>query len=161
SCAAAADQLTFEFKGVRFPNADGTNAYDINNSGVIVGSYFITGVATYGFILDHGDGTQVVYPGSTATQCLGINSFSDVVGVYTAQDGTNHAFLLKAGVYTNLIPNGSSAANGINDNGDIVGVMTECVNCAAHAFLLKDGKLKQLPDVPGSAFTSAGSINNA
>lgn len=144
---------------IKFPGASGTSAYGVNNSGVVVGQYFITGVATHGFMLDHGQGTTLDDPNGTNTLCRGINSAGEIVGAYTAPSGNNHGFLLKDGVYTEITPGALSAASGINDNGEIVGSYTDCQFCQQHAFVWKDGQFQQL-DVPGAMYTGASSINN-
>jgi len=149
----------FKLKKIKFPGASGTSAYGINNFNVVVGQYFIVGVATHGFVLDHGRGTTLDDPNGTDTLCRGINSSGDIVGVYTSPSGNNHGFLLKDGVYTEITPGALSAASGINDKGEIVGSYTDCQFCQQHAFLWKDGQFQQL-DVPGAMYTGASSINN-
>jgi probable HAF family extracellular repeat protein len=69
---------------------------------------------------------QLDYPASTFTQALGVNNHGQVVGQYMDSGGLTHGFLytVSSGQYINLDdPNGvgTTIANGINDNGIVVG----------------------------------------
>jgi len=156
---AHSQDLSLKFKNVKFPGASGTDAYGINNSGLIVGQYYINGVATHGFVLDHGEGTDIDDPNGSDTLCRNINSLGDIVGAYTKPDGNNSGFLFKDDVFTNIAPAALSAASGINDKGEIVGSEADCDFCQQHAFLWKNNQFHQL-DVPGAQYTGATGINN-
>jgi uncharacterized membrane protein len=142
------------FSVVDVPNsfgADNTDARGINNAGTIVGFYTVLTTFTFGKVdVSHGfvrgaTGTYASYdyPGADATSLQGVNSQGDIVGAfYTVADGSSsdptlsvHAFILKSGgeapvtfdpptCGTNGAPTMASIADGINEQGQIVGWCT-------------------------------------
>ena len=82
------------------------------------------------------------------------------MGNYADSSGTIRGFLYQSGSFTDILgPAGatSSAANGINDNGLVVGSYSDSKG-VVHGFLLKKKKYKTL-DVPGATATVASGIN--
>jgi uncharacterized membrane protein len=74
--------------------------------------------------------TSIDVPGASATLATGINAREAIVGIYYDTAGNSHGFLLKRGVFSTLDVPGSlvgvsgtlqTEANGINNEGDIVG----------------------------------------
>ena len=69
------------FTTTDFPDADESEALDINNAGQIVGFYRV-GRAVHGFLLEDGSFTTIDFPGAFATGSVGINDDSVIVGGY-------------------------------------------------------------------------------
>jgi uncharacterized membrane protein len=117
--------VTYDYASLKFPNAPVTNVNGINNSNVIVGSYYDSQYFVHGFIYRAGKFASVNFPGATMTEVLGINDYSDIVGTYQMPGTLNfHGFLRHNGVFTKI--NDPSAAigtmaYGINNSGTIVG----------------------------------------
>jgi uncharacterized membrane protein len=121
------------FRTIDVPGAPGTELYEINDRGDVLGIYSGTRVGEqHGFLLDrHGRITEIDVPGGQYTIPFGLNDRGQVVG-YTADIGpdggaTNiHGFALLKGVngpVTRVDFPGApqTAALGINDRGQIVG----------------------------------------
>jgi hypothetical protein len=113
------------------PNADavvGTQAFGINDGGVIVGQYF-DGSTFHGFVDRPSQGGRRLFddidpPGSTQTAAYGINSAGVIVGAYTS-GSTFHGFVDTNGSFTKLddplADSGGTFALGINDHNEVVG----------------------------------------
>jgi probable HAF family extracellular repeat protein len=148
------------------PNALTTQAFGINASGQIVGSYNSTSLATTnGFLLSSGTYTTLTAPGSQSTTAAGINASGQIVGSYTDASGNNHGFLLRGGNYSTIDFPGafSTEALGINGLGQIVGDYQMIVRGTPgdhFGFLLSNGVYTTI-DVPGSRATVAEGINDA
>ena len=114
---------TFSFPGALVTD---TFALDINNGGVIVGSFKKPG-EEHGFIrAANGTFTQVDVPGSIETEVFGINNNGDIVGRYLDSLGIQHGFERTNGIYIQINYSDPSHdpntyAWGINDAGRIVG----------------------------------------
>lgn len=80
------------FKTIQFPGADLTEALGVNDSGVIIGWYFLGGSA-FGFSLINGQYTSFGYPGAKGTLPRGINASGQVVGEYTYDFKSYHGFV--------------------------------------------------------------------
>jgi probable HAF family extracellular repeat protein len=98
-------------------------------------------------------------PGTT----LGINDSLQVVGTYTEiGTGVQKGFLKTGNVFTSIAPRGAvngTQANGINDQGQVVGVFFD-INFVAHAFVSRNHVIKTF-DAPMSARdTQANGINH-
>ena len=138
---------------------NGTNAYGINNSGQIVGTYY-DAAGAHGFLLSGGSYTTLDVPGGRFTSARGINSSGQIVGFYSDAAGGPHGFLLSDGSYTTFDVPGAEGTDafGINNSGQIVG---QCFDAAGtHGFLLSGGQYTTF-DVPGASFTTAFGINDA
>jgi hypothetical protein len=120
---------TRQFSTVVDPNDPGASltASAINDRGHVAGVYTnpVTGNMD-GFLLRHGQFTDLAVPGASTTMALGVNNFDEVVGVYT-QSGTTelHGFTWtpRHGFTTVDDPNGvgTTTINGVNDFGQLVG----------------------------------------
>jgi len=79
------------------PGSTGTIAYGINNSGEIVGEYFVGGgVTPHGFLYSEGIFTPLDVPGAISTYASGINDAGEIVGSYTDANFGLHGFLASA-----------------------------------------------------------------
>lgn len=141
------------------PGAVNGNSFatDISDCGQIVGEYQYGasfGKQRYGYLLNNGVFTPVIFPGSDWTRAVAINCNGDIVGDYAKGvnngNGQDFGFLLRAGVYSTIrFPNSDQTiAAGINSNGDIVGWYKN--NAGTHGFLLSSGVYTSI-DFPGAA----------
>jgi hypothetical protein len=125
--------------------ADSITPYAVNDSGMIVGSYAVSGCVgaqCYQAFIYNPNTTAYTFvtpPGSTSSQFVGINDSGQITGTYGNTSG-NYAFLLSGGsggTYTAINPpgvlqitpsapfnGGGATATGINNNGEIVGDFT-------------------------------------
>lgn len=142
---------------------------DLDDKGGIVGTLTTlsptTGRESFtGFLFSQGVFTHFRFPGSLTTRPGDINNHSVIVGSFTVDfSGNSHPFMVRNGVFTEIklpgFPNANATAAGINDLGDITGVIT--VNGVVQSYLLHQGKvtLISFPGAEGGTF--ARSINNA
>ncbi|PYR29144.1 MAG: hypothetical protein DMF92_12555 [Acidobacteria bacterium] len=75
------------------PGSTGTQAWDVNPRGAVVGDYQDASRRDHGFLWDHLQFTSVDYPAATATRARGINSHGDIVGYYADAAGRTHGFV--------------------------------------------------------------------
>jgi probable HAF family extracellular repeat protein len=133
-----------------------TNAYEINNSGQVVGNYSLNG--WHSALYDNGTWTDLGISGES--YAFAINNSGQIVGYSTNSFGTRIAFLFDNGAMTELgTLNGNSTAYGINDIGQVVG-------SSGNAFLWDSSNGMQnlndfLPSSSGWTLTTANAINNA
>ena len=144
------------------PPGSQTQPADLNDKGAIVGT-LVSGSFT-GFLFSQGVFTHFRFPGSLTTRPSDINNHSVIVGSFTlAFNGRSHPFMVRNGVFTEIklpgFPNADANAAGINDLGDITGVVA--ANGVFQSYLLHQGKvtLISFPGAVGGTF--ARSINNA
>jgi probable HAF family extracellular repeat protein len=144
-----------------------TLAYGINDTGQIVGYYFIgTTASTHGFLLSGGVYTPLddplAVPQAGGTLAFGINASGQIVGQYADLHGT-HGFLLSGGTYAALDdPSAPSftRAYGINASGQIVGIYTDA-SAHTHGFLYSNGTYTNIDDPLGTHGSNATGINAA
>lgn len=131
------------------------NVGDINNAGIVVGSY-VDGSATRAFMFArgvlHGLGTlddRDPYATSAATA---INDRNQIVG-----SSNGHAFLYERGAMRDLgtLGGGSSVARDINSRGEIVGMSGD--EFGAPTSFLYDGTMQALP---APSYSAAIAIND-
>lgn len=154
--------VTYNYASLKFPGAPLTDVSGINNSNVIVGSYYDSQYFVHGFIYRAGKYTAVNFPGATITEVLGINDKSDIVGMYQTSGTLNfHGFLRHNGLFTKI--NDPSAkigtmAYGINNAGTIVGTFDN-----EQGFVYQNGAYRTLdaPQLSGESHqTQLNGINN-
>ena len=80
------------FSQIDFPDAQETEAWDINDRGVVVG-WYSKGAFAYGFALINGRYTSVTYPGAVYTIPRAISSSGQIVGEYTLDYSTYNGFV--------------------------------------------------------------------
>jgi hypothetical protein len=153
------------------PGAISIQPADLDDKGGIVGTLFSVppnsnAESITGFLYSHGVFTHFRFPGSAVTRPHDINNHSVIVGAFSLVvdgDGPSHPFMVRNGVFTEIklpgFPNADATAAGINDLGDITGVIT--ANGIIQGYLLHKGKLTLIsfPGAGGGTFPS--SINNA
>lgn len=161
-----------------------TDAYSINNAGVVVGTNFIyengnlstfgapgnfsllTGINNEGQIVGETNGIPYLYSGGTSTQ---LNAFSQALGINDAGQivgwtGHSLGLLDTGGVLTTFqVPGGvGTVAYDINDHGVIVGDYYDCLSgCPERGFVLSNGVFTTV-DAPGAGPGGTGveGINN-
>jgi probable HAF family extracellular repeat protein len=149
------------------PNATLTRPWDVNNLGVIVGTFYDKNGIQHGFMLADGVVTSIDFPGAGATAALGINDSGQIVGWY-ANNGIPRGFLLSNGSFTTIEVPGAiqTFCHGINNNGDVVGRNLSPRNPAKgggwglveeHGFLLHTNQFTSI-DFPNAATTDAWKI---
>jgi len=122
---------THRFSTVTDPNAPSASltAAAINGRGDVAGFYTNPATGnTDGFLLSHGQFTDLAVPGASSTMALGVNNFDEVVGTYTVGSGSSavmHGFTWtpQRGFRTVDDPHGvgTTTINGVNDFGQLVG----------------------------------------
>ena len=135
---------------------------DINNSGVIVGTYR-NGTGAHGFVLDGGDFTTVDVPSAASDTLLtGINDAGVLVGQYRDPTTLNFRGFVSSGADLVLLdaaqPQPNTFANGINNSGRVVGSVGGG-GTAPRGFTFENGTFEFF-DVPGAIWTQAFGINN-
>ena len=81
------------FTSFMVPGSNGTQAWDVNPDGAIVGQYSV-GTTVRGFVKTGLNYTTIHYPASTVTRAFGINAKGDIVGNYVL-GGVTRAFLAR------------------------------------------------------------------
>lgn len=152
-----------KFINFNYPGALQTTAEAVNNFNHLVGVYFDrTGTIQRGFLYQNGKFSSFSGPNNTTdTEASGINNKGQIVGRYF--DSTSKrlkAFLLdSSGFHTLNIPStGDAYAEGINDNGVIVGTI-ENADGSEFAYYWVNGKVTTFQD--SGMPTSAHGINDA
>jgi probable HAF family extracellular repeat protein len=158
---------------INLPPGVSSGANGVNDAGVVVGQSYlhtvggVTPVYT-GYIDDHGTVTYLNAPGTLTangyTAANGINNAGQVVGDYETTYGSNdQGFLYNGSSYTTISdPLGvnGTVAEGINDNGVIVGFFTDASN-KQHGFIDNNGVFTTIDNPLGVNGTSLNGINNA
>ena len=125
--AQTSTAVAYSYSVLNYPGSfqNTTTVLGINNSNVVVGSYFIDASSTtHGFKYNNGKYTTIDFPGADITVATGIADTGDVVGWYQLSGSSySHGFLLHSGTFTTIdYPAASSTMlNGINVAGTIVG----------------------------------------
>lgn len=129
--------------GVSFPIA-----FDISDSGVIVGEYVVDGSgAERAFLISNGRSSDLGTLGGANSSAFSVNNAGQVVGVAdTAQLGQEHAFLYSKGNMVDLGTLGgtNSKASSINNKGQVVGNSETSGDEANHAFIFSNGTTTDL-----------------
>jgi hypothetical protein len=85
-------QPSGQFVSIIFPGALSTQAYGINDCGIVVGVWG-DGSTAHGFYGRPGNLRSFDVPGAVATFTQGINNEGRIVGRYATPDGVPHAFI--------------------------------------------------------------------
>jgi probable HAF family extracellular repeat protein len=155
---------TIHITAISPPNVQTTETFarDIDDAGVVVGSYEDTGGTTHAFYLNDGTYTTFDYPGLTGsgkeTSAVAINSVGTIAGDFSSASGSS-GFLFSNGVYTKIALPGSSATSvtGLDASNRAVGYSQ--VGGQVESFVYDQGHYATL-DVPGEDRTYAGTISD-
>lgn len=156
--------VDYTFSAIDHPDAaapSGTNASDINNSGMVVGYYRdINGDVYRGFSFNGGTFTTYYVPGSLGTLVDGVNDAGTLVGYYYDGAYRMHGFIFQSGTYTTLdYPGaGHTIPADINNMGVIVGNWWN--GSAYRGFIYNNGVFTAI-DIPGASSTFVEGINDA
>lgn len=138
-------------------------AVAVNGDGAAVGYSYLDSVQQHAFL--HKDGAMADL-GSFGgwSVAYDINDRSEVVGASSDQvNGVAHAFMYRNGVMVQIDPfggpNNESYANGINDNGNVVGTAAVTGN-AFNGFIYSNGMIRNIGTLVGGINSEALSINN-
>ncbi len=164
--AQTSTAVDYQYSTLNYPGSSAytTNAYGINNSNVIVGSYYTDATGTtHGFKYSNGKYTTIDFPGAGTTVATGIADTGDVVGWYQLSSSSySHGFLLHAGTFTTVDHPGASSTMlaGINTAGTIVGNRD-----SNYGFVYKNGTFADY-NAPSRAglptyFSTLSGINNS
>jgi uncharacterized membrane protein len=146
------------------PPATNGQAVALNDLGGIAGTFLDGKNQGHGFLLYQGRLTTFQFPGSVSTGVSDMSRNGIIVGGYTNADGKGHAFMVHAGGFRNItlpgFPNADVTVNGVNSNGDIVGVFSTDQGATVTGFLLRNGKLTILSFPGATGGTVPTSIND-
>lgn len=141
-------------------------AADLNDAGVIVGTYERAGVQSRAFVYESGVFTELApEPPGLWSQGAAINNAGQAVGYRSIGDGINpyNAFTWSAaGGFTDLgVMNGPySSGSDVNEAGQVVGWTGILGAPAQEAFLWQGGELTLLGPIPGGIASWANAVNN-
>jgi len=142
----------------------GSAAYDVNESGQVVGQLFSGGNYT-GFFYDGTTLNDLGLLGGTGSLAYRLNDSGTVVGAIYQDEG-NQAISYANGVATLLPFSGRSEANDINASGVITGTagfLNDDGFSEPHAYTYANGVVTDLGGLPGSPqpFSNGNAINDA
>jgi uncharacterized membrane protein len=160
----------YTFTALDYPGAGHTEAWGINNSGLIVGYYDQnTGqdFEPHGFLLKGAVWRSLDYPGAIWTFGLGINDQGTVVGTYVSPGGVAFGYSLKGTTYNSIASYPTATETyvySINNSGTIVGWLSGFRPDVPqglggyYGFSLTGGVYTMLdyPDSPGVVFNALG-----
>jgi hypothetical protein len=158
-CLVSPASAGYTFTTIDKPGGYNSQAYGINNSGDIVGSYSDAGGTLYSFLDVGGIFTSIDIPGASITQAIGINDSGNIVGSFLGY--TYWGFLDVGGSFT-VIDSGAYVtfgAYGINNSGHIVGTYLDA-DQFLHGFL-DVGETFTAIDFPNAIHTQANGINDS
>ena len=155
------------FTTIGVPGGALTQAFGINNSGTVAGTY-TDSTFEHGFTDIGGTFTTINHPSATlGTFVLGINDAGVLVGEYGDSTGT-HSFVDNGGTFTPIVDPAATAAGddtlaaGINNAGVVVGGYFDLSNAAsALGFVDIAGTFTPIDDPLGIYGTLATGINDA
>jgi hypothetical protein len=142
------------------PTGMGFAPFGINDSDQIVGITEI-GFQIYGWLYSGGVYTPIEVPGGYNTTPIGINNNGQIVGSYepvtTAGTGGSRGFVYSNGVYTTFGDGPLTSASGINDQGQVVGLVCYNDNGLCSGYLYSGGSFTTLSFLP-SGINDSGQI---
>lgn len=152
-------QISYNLTPINFPGSSFSQAWDINNTGEIVGAYSMGG-RHFGFLLSGGTYTTIDPPGASYSEAQGINDAGQIVGWYNDGGDVRHYFIYSSGNYTSYdSPSPFSTAKflDINNLSQIVGTHGNGSNL--NGFLFSGGNFSSV-DYPGATETVPTKIND-
>ncbi len=126
------------YKAYQVPNSYSTTLHDINDNGVIVGSYQTSsGGSSTGFLLENGTLTKIQYPGASGTVVTSINAAGHAVGYFYNKSQVFLPFYFDGAKYTQIATPGEYACTigHIKVSGNIVGTCTNSSTFVTEAFI--------------------------
>ena len=126
------------YKAYQVPGSYSTTLHDINDNGVIAGSYQTTsGGSSTGFLLENGTVVPIQYPGATGTVVTSVNTAGHVVGYFFNKSQVLLPFYFDGTTYTQIATPGEYACTigHIKNSGNIVGTCTNSSTFVTQAFI--------------------------
>ena len=140
---------------------DSTWAYQINNSGQVVGRYLSENWTDNAYVWENGKRTDLGYFGGISSLASDINDAGQIVGWFKTTQEKFNPFLWQNGKMIDLGTLGfNGGAQGINNQGQVVGYSGLAFG-VTHAFLWENGKMIDLGTLPGFNGSTAYDINDA
>jgi probable HAF family extracellular repeat protein len=142
------------------PGAFRTEAYGMNDSGVVVGG-FSDATGEHGFSYNGVKYSTIDLGTQHFTVATGINNAGQIIGYYGATGGTTLGFLDTNGKFTTIKTNNAvTEPLGINSSGVVVGI--EGTETEFMSFMYQNGRFLPIPIVvPSSYITQAEAINDS
>jgi hypothetical protein len=159
---AAAQGPPYTFTKLQYPGSIYTDATGINNSGHVVGTYYLPDGLRHGYVFDGGTYSTVDFTGAAHTFLFGIEASGRTVGSYSFSITGSpwHSLLKDGGNFTSFdFPNRETDARAINGVGRIVGIYNSGPGTADSGYLKIDDSYESL-NFPGSQHTYAFGIND-
>jgi probable HAF family extracellular repeat protein len=145
----------------RPPGVRSSIAEDINDEGIITGTYIVENVGFRGFVYENGQYTELPpLPGGVYSWAVAINEAGQVIGARAMEGPAYSAFVWTASggfVDLGVMHGGYSFANAISDTGQVVG--RTGVFVSADAFSWRDGELTLLGPIPGGFTSEAHAVS--
>jgi len=144
-----------------------SEAYDINDSGAVVGDYTVSGADFHAFLYGNGAVQDLGTLGGSISRAEAINNSGGITGFAAVAGGKLHAFLYANGTMEDLgsLSANSSEGRGINGLGQVVGYYRLADNTTLHGFIYTEGSMLDLNDmVPansGWVLSEARDVNDA
>ena len=126
------------YTAYQVPGSYSSTLHDINDNGVIVGSYQTSsGGSATGFLLQNGTLTKIQYPGASGTVATSINAAGHVVGYFYNKSQVLLPFYFDGTTYTQIATPGEYACTigHIKASGNIVGTCTNTSTFVTEAFV--------------------------
>jgi len=166
---SAVAQTTFTFTSFDPPDSSSTQAWGINTTGAVVGSYSAPGGVAYGFERrSTGSFMQPFKISGENVYVDGINANGVLSGYYSASPVEGYppsssitSFTLAKGVYTDFTAGTQTAVYGINNKGDLAGIYQ--ASKTSYSGFLHIAATNTTVDfsVTGAELTFAYGLNNA
>ncbi|MEZ2234613.1 DUF3466 family protein [Microcoleus sp.] len=139
---------------------DSTWAYQINNSGQVVGRYLGENWIDNAYVWENGQRTDLGYLGGISSLASDINEAGQIVGWFRTTPEKFNPFLWQNGKMIDLGTLGfNGGAQGINNRGQVVGYSGLALGIT-HAFQWKNGNMIDLGTLPGYNGSTAYDIND-
>lgn len=137
-----------------FPN--GTQAWGINDSGVVVGQGWVTSSSFHAFVYADGQMTDIGPPGAYQASAVAINTNGQILGGAFFTSGGGGTFIYANGKFTYLPqPTGGSASGyAINNLGEVAGGIS--TSSGGHAAVFTHGTWVDLGGVTGAGLRATG-----
>jgi probable HAF family extracellular repeat protein len=120
------------FTQLDFPGSQLTEAFSINDAGVIIGDYQINSTSPHAFIYQNGVYTNIDYPGTNNGFVSAINNSGLVAGIFVDPFGRTHGYTYQNGQFTQIDdPTGlATQVTAVNDKGYLVGYVNMTIGTA-------------------------------
>ncbi len=140
---------------------DSTWAYQMNNSGQVVGRYLSENWTDNAYVWENGTRTDLGYFGGISSLASDINEAGQIVGKFNITKEKFNPFLWQNGKMIDLGTLGfNGGAQGINNRGQVVGYSGLAFGIT-HAFQWANGNMIDLGTLPGYNGSTAYDINDS